>query len=104
MKLHSAVVSNANIPRKHESLSIHEGVYCAEDARVQILEMISNNIRFHGVRSLSNEEVLGIKDEYSENKIIELKESKQTIQSLLDYATKEGMDVTIESNVIVSIG
>ncbi len=84
-----------------DEFELIKGVFSPDDALEIIMHLLNEKIKYHGVRSFNQSIRIGSKDEWSEVRIEELKESRDEIKFLLDKAKEDGH--TVKINSIISI-
>lgn len=108
MKFSSLAIIDENpihkdtIKSKHE-LSLIKGDFSPSDARERVVQLIMDNLNYHGLRNFSSRERYGQSDAYSEEKIEELQMSKKQALDLFDYAEACGRRLRIESAIKISL-
>ncbi|MGJ8660633.1 MAG: hypothetical protein ACSHXL_01220 [Bacteroidota bacterium] len=80
-----------------------KGVFSPSDALEIIMHLMQEKIKFHGVRSFNQSIRIGTKDEWSEMRIDELKQSRDQIKQLLEKAKQDGNSVNINSNISIEL-
>ncbi len=80
-----------------------KGDFSPEDAKEIINHLFSEKINFHGVKSFSNKVRFGEVDHNSERRIIELKQSRASLNEMIKSAKEQGKTLKIESTVSIEI-
>lgn len=86
--------------KKHDLI---RGEFSPQDALEVVNHLISIKINFHEMRSFSNKIRFGEVDQNSEMRIIELKQSKASINDLITNAKQQGKTLKIESTISVEV-
>ena len=79
------------------------GEFSPNDAHGIISHIISKKINFHEMRNFSNEVKFGKSEEFSVNRIDELKESLNALNEIIQKAKSEGKSVHLESHIAIEI-
>lgn len=82
-----------------EQFKLIEGVFSAKDAKEVLLMLIEEKIKFHDLKSFSNEVKTGKKSEESLEKVEELRATKAKIISFVDGKDAELSNFTITSTI-----
>lgn len=86
---------------KHESLTLLDGHFTADEAKEVLMSIFHAKIHFHELKNFSSRERFGCDDKVAMERIPELKKSMQRIQDLVSQATENNMDVLVTSVVKV---
>jgi len=86
---------------KHETLSLIDGHFTADEAREVLVSIFLAKINFHVMRNFSSQERLGCSDKVAMERIPILKQSVERIQELVSHASanKERLIVTAEVKI-----
>ncbi len=79
------------------------GDFKAEEAAEFINHMLSSKINFHHRRDFSSQIRFGENDHDSLNRIDELKQSREEIVELLEYAKANNIDLRISSTISIQL-
>lgn len=80
-------------------LELIKGVYTTEEAREVLMSLISNKLRFHGIKNLQAYETTGREDPKSGKRIKELKQLRERLLTELQEAKDEGLNVELHANI-----
>jgi len=86
-----------------KSYSLVDGSFKASEAREVLMSLIGSKITFHNVKNMSSLERNGEADIHSEQRIEELKLSRQEIRKILEMAEEEQLRVRISSGIHISL-
>lgn len=99
--MNTTQVNQATITDNDQVLIL--GEFSPEDAREIINHMITEKINYHGVRSFSNKVRFGEVDYDSERRIVELTNSRNALNTIIQNAKDQGKTLKIESNITIEI-
>lgn len=85
-----------------ENLKLIDGKFSANEAKEILLNMINNKIQFHTNRDFSSEIRFGTPEVDSRERLIELRETKKKILSLLKEAENKGQILQIRSSIEIT--
>lgn len=85
-----------------KSLKLIDGKFSAKEAKEILLNMINNKIQFHTNRDFSSEIRFGTPEVNSRERLIELRETKKKILSLLEEAKNNNQILRIHSSIEVT--
>ena len=80
-----------------KTFTLVKGSYSPDDAKEILMNLIQSKIQFHNIRKLSSFEKSGSRDEKSEDRISDLKETRKEILEILKSSDEKGI-----SNVIIN--
>lgn len=80
-----------------------KGDFSPEDAKEIINHLFYEKINFHGLKSFSNKERFGEVDHESDKRIIELKQSRYSLNEIIKTAKEQGKALKITSTVSIEI-
>lgn len=80
-----------------------KGTFAPNDAKEIIDHIISKKINFHKLRIFGSEIKTGVSDDFSKRRIIELKESQNSLEEVIRNANAEGKSIRIESHISIEI-
>jgi hypothetical protein len=86
-----------------EKFELIKNTYPPIEAREVLLSLIGDKIRFLNIKSWRIQEMHGADTTHITQRIEELKETNRQIQSLLEKASADHMDVEIESNIFIRL-
>ena len=95
-----------NIPsaiKKANKLKLIQGVFKADKAKDILLTLIDSKVQFHQLNNFSSQIRHGNQDEFSLERIQDLKELKKNILKILDYADFNGQELQIDSSINIKI-
>lgn len=81
------------------NLKLIQGVFAQEKAKDVLLTLIDSKVQFHQLNNFSSEIRFGHKDEFSLERIEDLKELKKKLLKILDYAEFHHKKLHIESDI-----
>ena len=79
------------------------GEYSAIDAKEIVSNLTRQKINFYNLRNFISQERSGKPDEYSLNRIEELKESKQLLFELINVAKEQDKTIKINSTITIEL-
>lgn len=82
---------------KHETLTLLDGHFTAEEAREVLMSIFYAKIHFHEMKNFSSQERFGCKDEVAVERIPKLKESMKRIQELVIQAAESRKSMLVTS-------
>ena len=80
-----------------------EGVFNPFEAEKVLLSVINSKISYHTLESFSNEIRNNGNREWSQNRIAQLKESSIAVKKLIEYAKEHGLQLKINSDIVVEL-
>ncbi len=80
-----------------------KGDFSPEDAAEIVNHLITKKIRFHEVRSFSNEIRLGETDASSVERVEQLKESRESLNKLIKQAQEQGKNLRVSSTISIEL-
>lgn len=86
-----------------EKFKLVEGTFNAEDSEEILLTLIEQKIKFHELKSFSNEVKTGNKHTESLNKVAELNETRAKIKQLLNSEANKYAEFNILSTINIEI-
>lgn len=89
--------------KKKETIELIKGTFTPGDAREILLEMLNSKINFHNRKNWSSRERFGKPDAHSEQRLAELRESRQKVEALFAEHFNEENSVTINSSIEITI-
>ncbi len=91
---------NTTVTKKY---SLIDGTFNVADAKEVLLALIDNKIRYHQQRIFSHEERFGKPCQFSEERIIQLRQTRSEIVELLKQYEEQGKDLQIHSDIQIDI-
>jgi hypothetical protein len=92
-----------SVQQSEESITLINGTFNPGDARDLLLGFVNNKISFHEMRNFSLEERTGCRDEASDKRVLELKQSRESIAQLVEKAKAEGRKIKVESQMVLTL-
>jgi len=92
-----------NRKKEKKKFELIKGEFSPEDAFKILGHLIHEKISYHNLRSFREFERLGKKDEWSETRIEELKQSRDKIRAIIDNAKDQGKVLSIKSNISLEL-
>jgi hypothetical protein len=86
-----------------EKLSLIEGQFSPEDAKLILINIFLTKINYHELRNLSSKEKFGEEDPFASKRISELKGSIDKMLHLFKDAELKKKKLTITSEIVISI-
>lgn len=86
-----------------ETFELIKNTYPSIEAREVLVSLISDKIRFLNIKSWRIEEMHGADTSHLSKRIEELKETNRQIMELLERASKENLEVEIESKINIRL-
>lgn len=86
-----------------QSIKFINGTFNPDDAKEVLLNLITHKINFHSLKNFSSEERFGKSIEGSQKRIAELRESKEKIVSLVEFAIKENKNIDVVSTIEITL-
>jgi len=86
-----------------DNITLMSGIFEAEDASDILLNLITNNINFHTLRSFSAQERFGVCDYVSERQIKELSKARLEILADLSLAKSLGCRLSVDSIIRIQL-
>ena len=86
-----------------QSVKFIKGVFSPDEAKEVLLNLITHKINFHSLKNFSSEERFGKSIEGSQKRIAELRESKEKIVNLVEFAIKENKNIDIVSTIEITL-
>lgn len=80
-----------------------DSTFSPSEAREILSHMIESKINFHAIRNLSSQERYGHADEHSIERMRHLRTSWDSLQEMMDYAKKEGLELKIHAGLHVEL-
>lgn len=71
--------------KTHENIKLIDGLYSPEKAKEILVNVINSKIQFHALQSLTAWEKDGFKDVEINQRLLELKESREHVIKLFDH-------------------
>ncbi len=87
----------------NEDITLIKGKFDPANAKDILLNLINYKINYHELKNFSLEERYGKKDQLSEQRIQELKNSRIQILKLIDHAVHNGHQLKINSVIKIEI-
>ena len=84
------------------SLSLIDGQFSPEDAKLILINIFLTKINFHELRNLSSLERYGTEDKFAVQRISELNHSIGKIIKSIDYALANNKNLVIKSEIAIS--
>jgi hypothetical protein len=84
------------------SYKLVEGIFNCTDGTEVLFSLINSKIKFHDLQSFGKMERSEIDIHHSDKRSKELKKILKEIRALIAIAEKEGMDLSIKSNIEIS--
>lgn len=85
------------------SIKFIDGVFKRAEAAEVLLSLINDKIKFHTVPSLNLKSVYDENTIVSEHRILQLKNTKEIVKSIVVKAHKKDYKITIAGNVIIKL-
>ncbi len=86
-----------------KSFTLLDSTYSPLEAREVILTLIGDKIRFLNLQCLRIREMYSGDTSHLEERIAELKRSKEEIEAMLEKAAAENMDISFHSEIELSL-
>ena len=87
-----------------KTVTLVKGSYSPDDAKGILMSLIQSKIQFHNIRKLSSFEKSGSMDEWSEERISDLKEARKEILEMLKSVEEKGLsNVVINSSIHITL-
>jgi hypothetical protein len=77
-------------------LKLIDGKFIPSEAGKVLFDLISRKINYHQMVRFSNEERFGKDESNSKSIIKQLKEERRRLEEIIDYTSKNGLDLKIE--------
>ncbi len=85
------------------NISLINSSFSAKEAKQVLVSLLDYKIQFHHRKILSSYEKYGTEDEYSKNRIVQLKEERAKVEELLDNSDFENCTIALESEVSIKV-
>ena len=92
-----------NIAIETQNLELIKGEFSVLEAKELLFNLINQKINFHNLRDWSSQERYGMPDENSVQRIQQLKQSKESLQELVQIARKEGLSFKIDAKISIEL-
>ena len=83
-------------------LKLIDGKFIPSEAREVLFDLISSKINYHQMEMFSNEERFGKDESNSESRIEQLKDVRRRLKEIIDYTSKKGLSLKIESFIDIT--
>lgn len=80
-----------------------KGEFTADEAKDILMHMVQKKIDFHEMKIFSEDVRFGIKDNFSLERVEELRVSKNKVKEIIEDAQAKGQKVRIKSNIQIEI-
>jgi hypothetical protein len=85
------------------NISLINSSFKPKDAKQVLLSLLDYKIQFHSQKVLSTYEKYGTEDEYSKNRIEQLKEERDKVLKMFNENDFENCTIALESEVSIKI-
>lgn len=89
--------------KKTQTIELIKGVFTPDDAREILLTLLDNKINFHNLRNWSSRERFGKPDAYSEERLTNLRESREKVKQIISQSIKQEENLMINSSIEITI-
>jgi hypothetical protein len=89
--------NNNEVLNPNEKHVLIDGTFSAHDAKDILLSLINSKIKYHQLKNFSSEERFGKKDRHSEERIVQLSNTRQQLLELFERAETEKAQLKIHS-------
>ncbi len=86
-----------------QAFKLLEGEFSTFEAKEILIHLIKQEINLHHIRDWSSQERYGKRDEFSVQKINELKETRNSILEIIQSAKEEGLSLKINTNISIEL-
>ncbi|HOZ51164.1 MAG TPA: hypothetical protein PLU17_04865 [Chitinophagaceae bacterium] len=85
----------------NQTFKLIDGVFNSKDAKEILLSIIDNKINFHSHRVFSKDIRFGTLDDFSANRIQELKQARAEIVDLIQDSEEKNTQMILHSNISI---
>jgi len=89
--------------KKTETINLIKGTFKPDEAREILLQLLIDKINFHKIKIWGSRERFGKPDADSEQRLKYLNESRKNVEMFISKAIDEQKNITINSNIEMSI-
>lgn len=85
-----------------KNLKLIDGTFSPQETKEVLVNLIDDKIRFHKCRIFSHEERFGSRDEYSDQRVMELQLARKELIERLDEMPADA-ELNIDSTITINI-
>ncbi|MFN3196117.1 MAG: hypothetical protein ACE364_09230 [Chlorobiota bacterium] len=86
-----------------KNISLINSSFEPKDAKQVLLSLLDYKIQFHNQKILSSFEKYGKEDEYSKNRIGQLKQEREKVLEMFNYNDFDGCTIALEAEVSIKV-
>jgi hypothetical protein len=89
--------------KKSETIELIKGTFTPDEAREMLLQLLNSKISFHNLKNWSSRERFGKPDDYSEQRLRSLDESRKKVEKFIADLADGEKNIIINSTIEINI-